>query len=128
MGQASVQALRPREGTTLDPVQLGDIMARMADPQGQAALGNLLDELALKLSQIGPAWRDARFDSVAMFCREVGDIAVELRCERLARVARTALTLSSGSDGVALAANLSRLMRLGEAVLTAVWDLQDASV
>ncbi len=128
MGQTSVQALRPREGTTLDPVQLGDLLARMADTQGQAALGNLLDELALKLSQIGPAWRDGRFDSVAGYCRDVGDIATELRCERLARVARTALTLSSGNDGVALAANLSRLMRLGEVVLTMVWDLQDASV
>ena len=128
MGQASVRALRPREGTTLDPVQLGDLMARMADVQGQAALGNLLDELALKLSQIGPAWRDGRFDSVAAYCRAVADIAVELRCDRLTRVARTALSLSSGRDGVALAANLGRMMRLGEAVLTTVWDLQDASL
>lgn len=128
MGQVNVRALRPREGKTLDPVQLGDLMARMADKKGSAALGNLLDELALKLSQIGPAWRDSRFDSVATFCRDVADIAVELQFERLARVARTALMLTSQNDGVALAANLARLMRLGESVLTTVWDLQDASV
>lgn len=128
MGQANVRALRPREGTTIDPVQLGDLMARMADRQGQYALGNLLDELALRLSQIGPAWRDGRFDRVAACCRDIADIAIELCFERLARVARTALTLTGGDDGVALAANLGRLMRLGEAVLTTVWDLQDASV
>lgn len=128
MGQVNVWALRPKEGSSLDPVQLGDILARMADEQGAAALGNLLDDLALKLSQIGPAWRDGRFDRVAGFLREVAEIAVELRFERMARVARTALALTAGNDGVALAANLSRLMRLGESVLTTIWDLQDASV
>lgn len=128
MGQAKVHALRPREGTTLDPVQLGDMMARMADTQGQVALGNLLDDLALKLSQIGPAWRDARFDTVVCCCRDVGELAVALRCDRLARVARTAVALAAQNDGVALAANLGRMMRLGEEVLTSVWDLQDALV
>lgn len=103
-------------------------MARMADKQKFAVVGNLLDDLALKLSQIGPAWRDGRFDRVAGCCRDVAEIAVELRFDRLARVARTSLALTAQNDGVALAANLARLMRLGESVLTTVWDLQDASV
>lgn len=125
MGKAKVQPLRPREGTALDPVQLGVLMARMADKQGLVALGDQLDELALKLSQIGPAWRDARFDQVSRLSRDVADIAVALGVERLARVARTAVALSRQNDGVALAANLGRMMRLGEAVLTSVWELQD---
>ena len=128
MGQGNVHALVPREAVALDPVQLGDLMARMAGKHGATVVGNVLDDLALRLSQIGPAWRDGRMDQVMDCCREVAEIGVSLELDRLARVARTALMLASKGDGVALAANLGRLMRLGEAVLTSVWDLQDASV
>lgn len=129
MGMTKVRNLRPREGTCVDPVQLGDLMARMADQKGFGALGDTLDELALNLARIGPAWRSGRLDQVKANCRRVAAIAVELRFDRLARVARTSVVLTGkGSDEVALAANLARLMRLGEAVLMTIWELQDASV
>jgi hypothetical protein len=128
MGQANVHALRPRDRDMVEPDHLVDLMVRMTDQHGSAAVGDTLDELAQRLSQIGPAWRDGRFDEIAQLCRRVAEIATELELDRLARVARTALALVACSDGVALAANLGRLMRMGEAMLTTIWQMQDASV
>ena len=47
---------------------------------------------------------------------------------KLARVAGDVGTAVDQSDMVAVAATLSRLMRVGEASLTAVWDLQDMTI
>ena len=43
----------------------------------------------------------------------------------LARVARDVTQCLDRGDGIAVAATLSRLIRVGERSLTAVWDLHD---
>jgi hypothetical protein len=55
-------------------------------------------------------------------------IAEQIGMCKLARVAGDVGTAVDQADMVAVAATLSRLMRVGEASLTAVWDLQDMTI
>lgn len=55
-------------------------------------------------------------------------IADQIGMRKLARVAGDVSNVVADNDVVAIAATLSRLMRVGEASLTAVWDLQDLSL
>ncbi|SFO93382.1 hypothetical protein [Tranquillimonas alkanivorans] len=90
------------------------------------ARAETLDELAQRLSRVASTWRKSDFARMVSECRLVAQLADELGLERLGGVACATAALGATHDGVALAANVARLTRLGEGALSAIWDLQDA--
>ncbi len=123
-----VTNLVPREGISIDNETLAHLRG-VGNPQVvNRALGEALEDLALAMSRAAIAYRDDRFERLDAASRETAHAAALLGLDRLGRVACTVAVLTHSRDSVALAANLSRMIRLGNDALTAIWDLQDRIV
>ncbi len=126
--QQGVVSLRPREALSIDPARLMELRNTGGAGQVDRMLGETLEDLALGLSRIAGAYQQDRFTTITDECVAIGKIAGRIGLDRIARVAFTVAALAKGSDGVALSANLARLMRLGNDALGAIWELQDQIV
>lgn len=94
-------------------------------PVRQPDLEPDLEGLAEDLNRVLRAWR---FDDSTDLLAAVTDIShrsSRLGLNRLCRVARTVATLVGSGDRPALAANVARLDRLGQATLSDICRLQD---
>ncbi|WP_226779859.1 hypothetical protein [Oceaniglobus trochenteri] len=123
-----VATLRPVEPVSIDTDCLARLRAAGGETHGEGRLGETLEDLALGLSRVGGAYRRGRFDDIRRECLAIGRIAGLIGLDRMARVAQTSAALSVAGDGVALSANLARLMRMGNDALGAIWDIQDQSM
>ncbi len=119
--------LAPRERTNQD---IERFMGR-SDPHGAAASPEILDatleEMTEALSRAAVSYRDRRLEDVAAAARDIADRAHELGLNRLFRVCRHVVSLTDGHDDTALAANVARLVRLGDEAISAAWLRQDSS-
>ncbi|MCV6586720.1 MAG: hypothetical protein OIF47_14405 [Marinibacterium sp.] len=101
---------------------------QLGESAAEDVICRAIEELAVRLSQCQEMYVSADFGPLRKNARTLIAIAEQVGMAALARVARdVTLTIDAG-DRVALAATLSRLIRIGERSLTAVWDLQDLSV
>ncbi|WP_102110300.1 hypothetical protein [Oceaniglobus roseus] len=123
-----VVALTPREGCGINPGALLALRGSDGCALARTTMGEALEDLALALSRVAQAYREDRFHDLREAACTVGRIAASLDLDRLARVARTVAGLSTTTDCTALAANVARLVRLGNGALGAIWELQDQIV
>ena len=91
---------------------------------GWAAAG----ELAVQLAKVHKALGRYRPTEVHAAAISIVEIAHQVGLNCLGRVAGDVASLAASSDSAALAATASRLSRIGESSLVAVWELQDLSV
>ncbi|GEM_PF-6801102 len=87
----------------------------------------LLDDLALKLAEISPAWSAGRSDLLVSLSRGITAISDQLGLHDLAALADSAGRLAGRDDPAALAARLARLVRMGEAEVQACWIASDGN-
>ena len=95
------------------------------DCDPQAGLGRDLDEIAIQLQLVQTAAKDDDAAQLALSCRRIGEDASVLGLNRIARVARAVEKLLHQNDPNALAANVARLMRLGDGLFEDVWGMQN---
>lgn len=124
-GHQGAILLRPREDVAIDVSRLKHLHDSATVDQADWPVAEALEDLALQLSRCAAAYRLNRLQDLSEVCLAIAQISSMLGLDRLTRVARTVAVLASGSDCVALGANLARLMRLGYDALTAIWDYQD---
>lgn len=125
---SEIKKLHHKESVRLDRDQL-EVLCLQLGPQGADKLVNQsLEDLAVGLSHVQKKYLSGQVDETRKEIRKLVNIATQLGMTTLARVARDALELAGGKDAVGYHAVLSRLTRIGEGSLIAVWDLQDMSV
>ncbi len=120
--------LRPSEAVQLDMRRLEEICLHFGCIGGEAAICAAMEDLAVLLERAQALWRAADFGELGLCARQISGIADRIGLAKLARVAGTVEALAGTRDDAALAANVSRLARLGERSLVAIWDVQDLSV
>ncbi len=114
-------ALCPTERAESDVLRLAGLTA----PTLTARIDTELEEIAEMLSRVSLTHAE---DDAAALRRATSMLAARcgvLGLLRIARIARTIERLLSDGDEIALAANVARLERLGEATLKEIWRLQD---
>lgn len=111
---AEIKILQLREHGDIGMMQM--IAERQARPgeHMEPVVATVLHDLSQQLEEIAVAYRAARFDEVVKVARVAAVTASSLRLDRLARVARTVCVLATSDDSAALAANVARMIRLGE--------------
>ncbi|MBV1925804.1 MAG: hypothetical protein KUG62_01525, partial [Rhodobacteraceae bacterium] len=87
-----------------------------------------IEELAVRLTYCNRLWQLNEREELRKSARSLIAIAEQIGMTTLARVAGDVTQAIDADDAIAEAAILSRLIRIGEGSLTAVWDLQDLSV
>ncbi|MEO9515140.1 MAG: hypothetical protein ABJH45_11725 [Paracoccaceae bacterium] len=120
--------IRPTEFVRVDSEKLGKLYSDMGDSAAEDVVCRAMEELALRLAHCDRLYRANNMDDLRKSSRSLIAIADQIGMTKLARVAGDVTECIDDSNGVALAATLGRLMRIGEGSLTAIWDLQDLTI
>ena len=120
--------LEHKESVRLDPERLGGLCTQLGDTNAVDVLCRTIEELALRLSNCERFWRQRDWAGLRKCAKSLVAISDQAGMTVLARVAGDVVTSVDAGDAVAAGATLSRLIRVGERSLTAVWDQQDLSV
>ncbi|WP_417723352.1 hypothetical protein [Salipiger sp.] len=123
-----VAVLAPSEKAGLDPERLDALFVRMGPVAGEDAVCRAMEELAYNLGRADRLHVAGDLENMLSCTQALGRIADEIGMWKLHRVAEDVAQCIQDGDGVAVAATLARMARVGERSLYAVWDLQDLSV
>jgi hypothetical protein len=120
-----VLQLRPTEQVRLDPERLGSLYAQLGVASAEDVVCRALEELALRLAHCDQLYRKQSWTALRKNTRSLIAIADQIGLLKLSAVAGDVTACIDRGDGTALAATLSRLLRIGERSLTAIWDFDE---
>lgn len=120
--------LRPDENVRLNPSRLTELFVQLGNRGAEDVVCRAMEELAVRLADIETAYWQGEFSKVSKIARGLIAIADQIGLNGLAQVARHVAATASRNDRTAIAATVSRLVRMGDKSLTAVWDAQDMTL
>ncbi len=123
----SICQLVQDEPANLDHAQLGTLYSQLGALGAEDVVRRAMEELALRLSHAERLYRENELPELRKSVRSLVAISEQIGMRKLARVANDVSNSIDQCDDVALASTLSRLLRVGERSLTAIWDMQDMS-
>ncbi len=109
----------------LDQDRLGTLYDQLGEEGAESVVCRAMEELAVRLAECNTLWQRNRVDQLRKNARSLIAIADQIGMRRLAHVARDVTACVDNADEIALAATLSRMLRIGERSLTAIWSMQD---
>lgn len=112
----------------MDHDRLGVLYAQLGPSGAEDVVCRALEELALRLTHCETLYRQSDRDGLRKNTRSLIAIADQIGMSALSRAADVVTDCIDQGDEVALAATLSRLIRVGERSLLAVWDIQDINL
>ena len=124
---ATVARLEVKERVVLDRAPIEEMCRALGVERAEAMVGGAMEELAVWLSRAERFLRLGNRDELGRLVRRAGPVAERLGMPMLARMAADVGRLCQTGDDAALAAVTLRMVRIGEASLVAIWDLQDLS-
>lgn len=124
----SICQLIQYETAALDHDQLGALYSQLGAIGADDVVRRAMEELALRLHHAERLHRQGEIEQLRKGMRTLVAIADQIGMQKLSRVAKDVMASIDQQDEIAIAATLYRLIRLGEASLTALWDLQDFSI
>lgn len=123
-----VLQIKPVENVIVDQERLGALYSQLGASGAEDVVCRALEELALRLSHNEELYREGHWEELRKNTRSLIAIADQIGMQALSRVATDVTRCIDQANGVAVAATLSRLMRVGDRSLTAVWDIQDITI
>lgn len=123
-----VLTIRLKENVRVDQDRLGALYAQLGEAAAEDVVCRAMEELALRLSHCSRLYSAQNYADLRKCAKSLIAIADQIGMLVLARVAGDVLETIDAGDAPAIAATLSRLLRIGEQSLTAIWDLQDITI
>lgn len=123
-----VLQMRPYEQVVLDQDRLNALYCEMGAAAAEDIVCRAMEELAQRLTRCDSQYHAADMKGLRKNTRSLVAIADQVGMFTLSKVASDVTACIDRQDDVALAATLSRLIRIGERSLTAVWDLHDVPI
>lgn len=123
-----VLQMRPTEQVCVDQERLGTLYAQLGETVAEDVVCRAMEELALRMSHCDRLYRGANWQELRKNSKSLIAISDQVGLQKLATVAGDVMLAIDQKDEVAVAATLTRLIRIGERSLTAIWDTQDLSI
>ncbi|SEO04619.1 hypothetical protein SAMN04490248_101147 [Salinihabitans flavidus] len=123
-----VDVLYVNETVAVDCEQLAELHRRLGSSGAEDVVMRAMEELALRLTHAERLYREGALTEMPKCARSMAAIAEQVGMLTVAQVARDVTRCLDGADGVALAATVTRLMRIGERSISEIWELQDMTV
>jgi hypothetical protein len=123
-----VLQIRPLEQVDVDQDRLGALYSQLGEASAEDVVCRALEELALRMSHCDRLYREQNMPELRKNTRSLIAIADQIGMQKLSQVAGYVTQCIDACDNNGLAATLSRLLRIGERSLTAIWDMQDMSI
>jgi len=115
--------IRPDEKVSVDQERLGSLYAQLGEAGAEDVVCRALEELAMRMTHCDKLYRDEAWRDLRKNTRSLIAIADQIGMAKLSKVAGDVTVCIDQEDHAALAATLSRLLRIGERSLTAIWDI-----
>lgn len=125
---SEVVQIRLSEQIQLDQVRLGTLYAQLGETGAESVVCRAMEELAARLAQCDALWRARNRIQLRKHARSLIAIADQIGMHRLAKVAGDVTASIDAEDEIAIAATLSRMLRIGERSLSAIWSMEDLSI
>lgn len=119
-----VSVLPQNEEVRLDPDQLEALYDELGEAGAEDVVCRAMEELAVRLSVVERLYRQDRTGEMRKAVRSLSGIADQIGMRSLRRVGCDVIVCIDNNDPVALAATLTRLLRIGERSLTEIWEIQ----
>jgi hypothetical protein len=116
------------EQIQLDQGRLGALYSQLGEKGAESVVCRAMEELAARMSQCETFWRANDSEKLRKQAKSLIAIADQIGMDRLAIVAGDVTASIDEKDEVATAATLSRLLRIGERSLSAIWSMEDQSI
>lgn len=123
-----VLQIRPFEQVDVDHDRLGTLYTQLGEAGAEDIVCRAMEELALRMSHCDRLYRENNLADLRKNSRSLIAIADQIGLHVLSRVASDVMTCIDQQDTTAIAATLTRLIRIGERSLSAIWDMQDLSL
>lgn len=123
-----VLKIRLNETVHVDHDRLGALYTELGESAAEDVVCRAMEELALRLSHCSRLHGAQEWNELRKCARSLIAISEQIGMLVLARVANDVIETLDAGDGPAISATLSRLLRIGEQSLTAIWDLQDITI
>lgn len=120
--------IRPTEQVAVDREQLGLLYTQLGEVGAEEVVCRAMEELALRMAQCDRLYRTRDRPGLRKSVQGLVAIADQIGMGVVSRVAQDVVTCIDHGEHIALAATLSRLLRVGERSLNAIWELQDMTV
>lgn len=115
--------LKQIEAVQLDSDRLEELYKELGEAGAEDVVCRALEELAVRLSHAERCWREGRIGDLQKSARSLIAISDQIGMHLLSHVARDVMRCAGAGDPVAMAATLSRLIRIGERSLSEIWDV-----
>ncbi len=125
---SEVVNIRLSEQIHLDESRLGTLYAQLGESSADSIVCRAMEELAVRMSQCDTLWRANNLEKLRKHARSLIAIADQIGMYHLAQVARDVTTCIDALDDIAVAATLSRMLRIGKRSLSAIWSMDDLSI
>ncbi|WP_316649394.1 hypothetical protein [Ovoidimarina sediminis] len=118
----------PKEHAGLYCGRLEEILLTHGERGAERFLGRTLEDVAVRLSRVERCWQRGEVGALRRTARALSEAAGQIGLTTLSRVALDVSQVTWRNDPAALAATVSRLVRVGEASLMRIWDIRDETV
>lgn len=123
-----VSQIKLTEQVCVDQDRLGSLYSQLGADGAEDVVCRALEDLASRLTGCERQYGAQRIEDLRKNSRSLIAIAEQIGMQKLARVAADVVICIDRADWTSLAATVSRLIRVGERSLTAMWDLQDIQI
>ncbi len=125
---SDVVEIRLAEKIQLDQARLDALYTQLGAAGAETVVCRAMEELAVRMTECETLWRDNSVVQLRKHARSLIAIADQIGMHRLAQVAGDVTVCIDLGDEVAVAATLSRMLRIGERSLSAIWSMEDLSI
>lgn len=123
-----VLKMKPMENVCVDQTRLEALFSQLGMADAEDILCRALEDIALRLSHCSALYHDQNLPELRKNSRTLIAVGDQIGMVAMTRVATDVVTCIDRADDVALAATLSRLLRVGERSLCAVWNTHDDAI
>ncbi|APE44890.1 hypothetical protein BOO69_16865 [Sulfitobacter alexandrii] len=123
-----VLQMNPVEKVRVDAAQLEALYAQLGPAEAEDVLCRALEDVALRLGHCVSLFEQGSLADLRKNARTLIAVGDQIGMLALNRVATDVVGCIDRRDDVALAATLSRLLRVGERSLCAVWNTGDNAI
>ena len=120
--------MKPIERVCVDQDRLSSLYAQLGEAGAEDVVCRALEELALRLTRCTEMYNSGQWVELRKNARSLIAIGEQIGMQLLVKVAADVVESAERNDPTALAATLSRLVRVGEKSLTAVWDSHEQMI
>ena len=114
----------PVELIFVDAAYLSEVAAERGLPRAENIAHNAIEDIAERLASAEAAWSAGEFARLSKVGKSLATVCEQIGMETFARAARQLAEAATGPDDIAIAATVARTLRVGEASLTAIWDIR----